>query len=55
MISRGTSLLRGLLRGHGKVFICRSVRIRGRNLRLGRFVTLEDRVSLNSYAIEGVG
>jgi acetyltransferase-like isoleucine patch superfamily enzyme len=51
---RGWALLRGLLLTRSKAFIKRGVIIRGPALKLGEFSTLDQYVSINSYAKSGV-
>ncbi|SOB97706.1 acetyltransferase-like isoleucine patch superfamily enzyme [Rhodobacter sp. JA431] len=50
ILTRSVSLLRGFIRLQKPVFIYRNVQIRGRNLKIGKFVSLERGVVLNTYA-----
>ena len=53
-LSKSLALVRGILRGRGYVFVHRRVVIRGRNAKIGHFVTLEHDVSINTFSKDGI-
>lgn len=54
ILRRGWTLLNGLVRFRRMIFVGKGVSVRGRNVRFGRYVSLERFVEVNTESIDGI-